>query len=227
MSKYLLLFFVAISLFFAACQEEQAPKYEGLWQIFMVKVENNQQNPVAFWLEIEGERFRWGDGDFVVDSGKWVLDEAEVIALLNSDSGTEEDTEWALSFRNDTLVMKGTENKSSSHNRYMEAVRIQQRPIHFRDQVLGQWRFEEVQVDSVPQPKIENAFIEFNENGKWYAEADSGVWIMNPYAPVLKVNSITGQPLNEWLAIFTGDTMRWIGTSTLQQDKVHVILTKK
>ena len=112
----------------------------------------------------------------------------------------------------------------------MEAVRTKQRPQHFRDRVVGVWRFEEVSIDSVPEPKIEDAFIEFSENGKWYASGDSGVWDMNPYAPILNVNAITGQPLNEWLILFENnknDKMNWIGTSTLGQDKYQVKLSRK
>lgn len=226
-NKINLLIMLAI-LFMAACQKKiDKNSLNGTWQIFTIKAEKQQQNPVAYWLNIEDNRFQWGDGSFVIDSGAWVLDEAEMIVLLDSDSGTEDDSEWILNFRNDTLTLEGTENKTNSYKRYMEAVAIKNRPLHFRDRVIGNWKFEEVAIDSIIQPKNEEAVIEFNENGKWYAQGDSGVWLMNPYAPILKVNAITGQPLNEWLVLFKEEKMNWIGTTGLGQDKYTVKLSRE
>jgi hypothetical protein len=225
------LLIVLSTLFMAACQQKvDIDNLDGTWQIFTTKTETKQKNPVAYWLNIDNNRFQWGDGDFIIDSGAWVLDEIEMIVLLDSDSGTENDTEWILNFRNDTLTLEGTENKTNSHQQYMEAVRTKKRPQHFRDRVVGTWKFEEVSIDSIPEPKIEDEFIEFNQNGKWYASGDSGVWDMNPYAPILNVNAITGQELNEWLIVFENnktDKMNWIGTSTLGQDRYLVKLSRK
>lgn len=231
MKNKIKLLIIAAMFFVVACQQKVDEKaLDGTWQIFTTKAETKQQNPVAYWLSIDGARFQWGDGDYIIDSGAWVLDEASMIVLLDSDNGTENDTEWQLDFRNDTLTLEGTANKTNSYQKYMEAVRTKKRPQHFRDRVVGVWKFDEVSIDSVPEPKIEDAFIEFRENGKWYASGDSGVWDMNPYAPILNVNAITGQPLNEWLILFEKNKenkMNWIGTSTLGQDKYQVKLSRK
>ena len=215
-------------IFMVACQKKMdKDELNRTWKIFTIKNEQQQQKPVAYWLNIDDNRFQWGDGDFVIDSGAWVLDEAKMIVLLDSDNGAADDSEWILNFRNDTLTFEGTENKSNSYKRYMEAVVTETRPLHFRDKVVGNWKFEEVTVDSIVQPKNEEAFIEFSKNGKWYAQGDSGVWLMNPYAPILKVNAINGQPLNEWIIIFKEDKMNWIGTNSLGQDKYRVKLSKE
>lgn len=225
------LLIILSTLFMAACQQKvDNNALNGTWQIFTTKAENKQQNPVAYWLSIDNDRFQWGDGDYIIDSGAWILDEAEMIVLLDSDNGTENDTEWILNFRKDTLTLEGTENKTNSYQKYMEAVKTKKRPQHFRDKVVGTWKFDEVSIDSVPEPKIDNAFIEFNQNGKWYAQGDSGVWDMNNYAPILNVNAINGKELNEWLVVFDAnktDKMNWIGTSTLGQDKYQVKLSRK
>jgi|GEM_PF-6336983 hypothetical protein len=223
---------IMLSIFFiTACQHEADTNIlDGTWQIFRTQTEKNKQNPVAYWLSIDNNRFQWGDGDFIIDSGEWVLDEAEMIVLLDSDNGTENDTEWTLNLREDTLTLEGTENKTNSYQKYMEAVKTKKRPQHFRDRVIGNWKFEEVSIDSVLQPKIDDAFIEFNINGKWYASGDSGIWDMNSYVPILSVNAITGQPINEWLILFERNKtnqMNWIGTSSLGQDKYQVKLSRK
>jgi hypothetical protein len=223
---------IMLSIFFiTACQQEADTNIlDGTWQIFRTQTEKNKQNPVAYWLSIDNNRFQWGDGDFIIDSGEWVLDEAEMIVLLDSDNGTENDTEWTLNLREDTLTLEGTENKTNSYQKYMEAVKTKKRPQHFRDRVIGNWKFEEVSIDSVLQPKIDDAFIEFNINGKWYASGDSGIWDMNSYVPILSVNAITGQPINEWLILFERNKtnqMNWIGTSSLGQDKYQVKLSRK
>jgi hypothetical protein len=214
-----------LSIIFFSCQKEEVKNYDGIWQIITIKSENRQQKPVAFWLENNGETFIWGDGNFVSDSGKWIIDETDIL-LLESQNGKERDSEWQLSFRNDTLIMEGTANKSNSYKRYMEAVKIEKRPLHFRDEIIGKWAYDEILMDSIPLPKQENTWIEFRDNRVWYSPTDSGVWAMNAYAPILDINDRQGQPLNEWFVIVQQDSMRLIGTGTLEQDNLEAKLLK-
>lgn len=218
---YALLFLIL----FCACQEEAVKNYNGIWRIITVKSENRQQKPVAYWIENQGDTFIWGDGNFASDSGKWIIDETDIL-LLESQNGKERDSEWQISFKNDTLVMEGTANKSNSYKRYMEAVKVDKRPLHFRDKIVGKWVYEEVLMDSIALPKQENAWIEFRSNSIWYSQVDSGVWSMNAYAPILDINDQQGQPLNEWFAIMNQDSMRLIGTGTLKQDNLEARLLK-
>lgn len=218
-------FFIFSSIIFFSCQKEKIKNYEGIWQLIAIKSENRQQRPVAFWLEHQGDSFIWGDGNFASDSGKWIMTETDIV-LLESQNGKERDSEWQLSFRNDTLIMNGTTTKSNSYKRYMEAVRVDKRPLHFRDKIVGKWEYDEILVDSVALPKRENAWIEFRKNSVWYSQSDSGVWSMNAYAPILDINDKTGQPLNEWFVIVQQDSMRLLGTETLKQDNLEAKLLK-
>lgn len=225
MLKYL--FYVSfISIIFSACQEKEIINYEGTWQIITIKTKKRQQNPVAYWITTTDSSFAWGDGNIPLDSGKWLVNESEVL-LLESSSGKERDTEWQLSFRGDTLLMQGTANKSNSYKRYMEAIRVSERPLHFRDKVIGKWQYDEILLDSVPLPKKENSWIEFRKNSVWYSQSDSGIWSMNAYAPILDINDKKGQPINEWFVIVNQDSMRLMGTATLEQDNLEAKLLKK
>jgi hypothetical protein len=220
-------FFVLLfSIVFFACQQEEKNNYEGIWQIITIKSKKGQQNPVAYWITSQDSSFIWGDGNFPLDSGRWFVNKSDVL-LLESTNGKERDTEWQLSFRNDTLVMEGTDKKSNSYKRYMEAIKVQERPLHFRDQIIGKWQYDEILLDSVPFPKRDNSWIEFRKNSAWYSQSDSGVWSMNPYAPILDINDRRGQPLNEWFVIVSQDSMRLMGTETLKQNNLEAKLSRK
>ncbi len=216
---------ILLSTILLSCQKGKVEIHDGVWQIIIVKSENRNQKPVAFWIEYQDSNFVRGDGSYALDSGKWFIDETDIL-LLESDNGKERDTEWQLSFRNDTLVMEGTPTKSNSYKHSMEAIKVDKRPLHFRDQVIGKWAYDEILVDSIALPKLDNSWIEFSKNGVWHSQADSGVWAMNAYAPILDINDREGQPLNEWFVVVTQDSMRLMSTGELQQEGLEAKLLK-
>jgi hypothetical protein len=217
---------VGLALLLWACEAKETTDYEGVWQITLIETENRKQVPVAYWIEKTGENFSWGDGDFPLDSGRWVWNEDRTVLLLESANGREHDTEWNVSWQQDTLLLNGTPNKSSSHKRVMWAVKVKERPLHFRDKIIGKWRYDEVMLDSVALPPRDDAWISFSKNQVWYTAGDTGVWEVNPFAPILTVADKRGKPINEWFLIVGQDSMRLVGTSTFEQDNVEAKLTR-
>ncbi len=69
------------------------------------------------WLSFSADdSFTSGSGEVQENAGSYKLNDAEARLDLDSDAGPGDDSSWRLTFRNDTLVMRGvgTERQENS-----------------------------------------------------------------------------------------------------------------
>ena len=111
-NKTILLIFIGLY----ACK---SPKYFiGKWQILNV-VENNESiNLIENWIHLKNNgTFESYDGNLKKsESGKWAYQFKEKKLFLDS----EEDSQWTLSMKNDTLIFYST-----SDNLYLIAIKME------------------------------------------------------------------------------------------------------
>lgn len=88
-------------------------KISGKWKMVGVLIFNDDASPVLNpmqnrWLSFGGDdSFTSGSGETQENAGSYKLSETEARLDLDSDAGPGDDSSWRLSFRNDTLVMRG------------------------------------------------------------------------------------------------------------------------
>ncbi len=107
----------ALLLFTFACsateQSSQVTDLAGHWMMQAVYQEGNdvteEHNPERdrYITFREDGTFETGGSPWGKNTGKYIFNEADMRLFLDSDVGEEDDSNWIISFRNDTLHWQG------------------------------------------------------------------------------------------------------------------------
>lgn len=101
-------------LFFAfACSSKSPGPITGKWDMIAIRIYNEDASPELNpmndrWISFaEGGTFTSGSGDEQENAGTYQFDLTDNDLHLDSDAGPGDDSDWQLTFRGDTLLMRG------------------------------------------------------------------------------------------------------------------------
>ncbi|MEM9930402.1 MAG: hypothetical protein AAF840_11330 [Bacteroidota bacterium] len=109
----LLLAFSFLLLFACSPQLKLQNQLSGKWDMVGIQIYNEdaspQLNPMHNrWISFDPSgSFASGSGDQQENAGSYVLNQPEARLDLDSDAGPGDDSSWRLTFRNDSLLMRG------------------------------------------------------------------------------------------------------------------------
>lgn len=105
------LLFIAFTVF--ACSSKSPDPITGKWDMIAVRIHNEdaspQLNPMQDrWIHFHEDRtFTSGSGNGQENAGAYQLNLLDHGLHLDSDAGPGDDSNWRLTFRGDTLLMRG------------------------------------------------------------------------------------------------------------------------
>lgn len=102
-------------LFLTACspQSNLSDQLAGKWKMVGIKIYNDDASPALNpmnnrWISFDTEgAFTSGSGDKQENAGTYNLNDLDARLDLDSDAGPGDDSSWRLTFRNDSLLMRG------------------------------------------------------------------------------------------------------------------------
>lgn len=222
-----ILFFVGIALIVISCEsEEQQVDINGLWKVTTIERDKLTMPPSGLWYEIANGAYSMGYGKEFVDSGVVAMQPDGILAI-KSKIKADNDSEWAISTKADTVIWNGTDTKVNSNGLKMYLVQTKNRPQKSEEAIIGKWTVLQYTQDSARANHPFGDWIEFYEGGKClFHPSDSGTWTMNPHLPIMNIQCPSRQLLNQWLVKFDEDKTFWTGTSTFKQDNLKLELKR-
>ena len=107
--------FLLSFVFLFACtpQSNLRDNLSGKWNMVAVKIYEEDANPTLNptgdrWLSFQTDgTFTSGSGAVQENAGKYTLDELTHALSLDSDAGPGDDSDWTVTLKSDTLLMRG------------------------------------------------------------------------------------------------------------------------
>jgi len=120
MRQLLPLLFIAFTVF--TCSSKSPESINGKWNMIAVRIYNSDASPELNpmqnrWISFQDDNtFASGSGETQENAGTYQFNLSDHGLHLDSDAGPGDDSSWRLSFRGDTLLMRGvgTERQEAS-----------------------------------------------------------------------------------------------------------------